>query len=417
MAAFLASAQARAVEFDDSDGANSVESNGLDENIDGDDADIAIIPPETHSAKPTSYLHADSSRIAFGKVFKQIIAISDIILYVLDARDPSGTRSEEVERQIIAAEAGSKRLVLVLNKCDLVPPAVLKGWLAYLRCFFPIVPIQASISVSNSVTFTHKYLAAKRSSETLLSALKSYAKTQASGCSIAVGVIGYPNVGKSSVINSLLSCVSRGNPSACPTGAEAGVTTGIREVKLDNKLKLLDSPGIVFPSENALLSKSDVRSRLILLNALPPKQIIDPIPAVSLLLQRLSSSPSLYEKLLGTYGCPALTPSADGDVTMNFLIQVARKTGRLGKGGVPNVNAAAMTVITDWRDGRVQGWIEPPPLPGSSKPNGGLEVATGSDGSGGGSDQKKIVTEWAKEFKLEGLWGDESTESEASRDP
>ena len=63
-----------------------------------------------------------------------------------------------------------------------------------------------------------------------------------------MGVIGYPNVGKSSVINALASRFG-GRIIACPIGAEADVTTSIREVKLDNKLKILDSPGIVFPSQ------------------------------------------------------------------------------------------------------------------------------------------------------------------------
>lgn len=91
---------------------------------------------------------------------------------------------------------------------------------------------------------------------------------------------------------------------------------------------------------------------------------------------------------------------------MDFLVQVARKRGRLGKGGVPNITSAAMTVITDWRDGRIQGWVDPPTLQIAS---------TGAEGGASGNiaesapvgDQKEIVTEWAKEFKLEGLWGDE----------
>lgn len=81
-------------------------------------------------------------------------------------------------------------------------------------------------------------------------------------------------------------------------------------------------------------------------------------------------------------------PSADGDITTDFLIQVARRRGRLGKGGVPNLESAAMAVLSDWRDGRIQGWVEAP-----------------SEESGQGD--KEIVKEWAEEFKLEGLWGND----------
>jgi nuclear GTP-binding protein len=66
----------------------------------------------------------------------------------------------------------------------------------------------------------------------------------------------------------------------------------------------------------------------------------------------------MYEKLLQNYGVVGLGSSAKGDVTSDFLIQVAMKRGKLGKRGIPNLNAAAMTVITDWRDGRIEGWEE-----------------------------------------------------------
>ena len=77
--------------------------------------------------------------------------------------------------------------------------------------------------------------------------------------------------------------------------------------------------------------------------------------------------------------------------------------GRLGKGGVPNLNSAAMAVITDWRDGRIQGWVEPPTLQVTADTD--MNGAEGVNGSTG-ADQKQIVKEWAAEFKLEGLWGD-----------
>jgi nuclear GTP-binding protein len=141
------------------------------------------------------------------------------------------------------------------------------------------------------------------------------------------------------------------------------------------------------------------------LNAIPPKQIDDPVPAVSLLLKRLTArGGDLMDKLAAVYDLPPLVTDGSGDATTDFLVQVARKRGRLGRGGVPNINAAAMTVVTDWRDGRIQGWNEAPAL--SVAPAG--ETGEGTDGKGGAvvADQKEIVTEWAKEFKLEGLWGD-----------
>ncbi|OJD37786.1 nuclear gtp-binding protein nug1 [Diplodia corticola] len=395
MAALLASAKARAAEF---------EAEHEDEEMDEDD-DGWTATGEEKSSESTA--RKDSSRKAFDKIFKQVVDAADVVLYVLDARDPEGTRSKEVERQVMSA-AADKRLILILNKIDLVPPPVLKGWLTHLRRYFPTLPLRASNPAPNAKTFDHKQLTVKATSEALFKALKSYAQSKQLKRSISVGVIGYPNVGKSSVINALTSRIGN-RQAACPTGAEAGVTTSLREVKLDNKLKLLDSPGIVFPSSsaNSKAQKAGEQARLILLNAVPPKEIDDPIPAVSLLVKRLSVNEDMLNKLLAVYELPALMST--GDITNDFLIHVARKRGRLSRGGVPNLHSAALSVITDWRDGRIQGWMDAPVLQVAnvSTPNAPAPVA-GVEPVG---DQKEIVKEWAAEFKLDGLWGDgESTE-------
>jgi len=52
-----------------------------------------------------------------------VVDAGDIILYVLDAQDPEGTRSCDVERQIMGADGSEKRLIPILNKIDLVPGA------------------------------------------------------------------------------------------------------------------------------------------------------------------------------------------------------------------------------------------------------------------------------------------------------
>lgn len=402
MAALLASARARAAEFEKDQHEQGEEDMVEDgEEWDGfdDDEDGGVRLPAART-KP------DTSRKAYDKIFREVVELADVILYVLDARDPEGTRSKEVERQILSAAGGNKRLILILNKVDLVPPPVLKGWLAYLRRYFPTLPLRASTPAPNARTFDHKHLTVKATSEALFKALKSYAQSKSLKRSVSVGVIGYPNVGKSSAVNALTSRLG-GRSTSCPTGAEPGVTTSLREVKLDNKLKLLDSPGIVFPSSSAKsTAKIDEQARLILLNAVPPKEIDDAIPAITMLLKRVAASEDMMQKLLSVYSVPPIL-SRDGDMTTSFLVEVARKRGRLGKGGVPNLQAAAMTVITDWRDGRIQGWMEPPTAQ--------IAKVAESDQNGDGSemigaDHKIVVKEWAAEFKLEGLWGDGGTD-------
>jgi len=394
MAALLASAKARAAEYDNvrnEDGKEDMQEDGGEEWDGFDDDEDGRRGISERSEKP------DTSRKAYDKIFKQVVESADVVLYVLDARDPEGTRSREVERQVLSASGGTKRLILILNKIDLVPPAVLQGWLSHLRRFFPTLPLRASTAAPNAHTFDHKHLTAKSTSETLFNALKAYSRSAALHRATTAAVIGFPNVGKSSAINALSARLGRAQ-APCATGAEAGVTTDLRRVKLDAKLTLLDAPGIVFGGGGG---GADEHARRVLLGAVPWRAVADARAAVAALLRRAAERPEALRQVLDAYGVAAVLGDADGDITTPFLVEVARKRGRLGRGGVPNLQAAAMAVLTDWRDGRIQGWVEPP-RPLVARVEGAAEGEAEAQG-----ERKIVVKEWAAEFKLGGLWGDD----------
>lgn len=389
LAALVESAQAAADEYD---GVSNNDVNGSTEPLDVVDYDI-----DFYGGADEDDSELEKSRKAYDKIFKTVVDASDVVLYVLDARDPEGTRSRKVEQAVLQSQG--KRLLLILNKIDLIPPHVLEQWMNVLKSSFPTIPIKAAPGATNKTSFNKKFTQAV-TANALMDALKTYANNSKLKRSIVVGVIGYPNVGKSSVINSLLS--NRGGPAkACPVGNQAGVTTSLREVKVDNKLKILDSPGICFPGEKQNMSKVEQEAELALLNALPPKYIVDPYPAILKLVKRIAKSDDMTENFKKFYELPPI-PSGDPETfTKHFLIHVARKRGRLGKGGVPNLSSAGISVLNDWRDGKILGWV----LPKASKDT-TVEstVSTGTKAAPAKSEQTTIVTEWAKEFDLDGLF-------------
>ncbi|XP_017899466.1 PREDICTED: guanine nucleotide-binding protein-like 3-like protein isoform X2 [Capra hircus] len=88
-------------------------------------------------------LDDEATRKAYYKEFHKVVEYSDVILEVLDSRDPLGCRCFQMEETVLQAE-GNKKLVLVLNKIDLVPKEVVEKWLEYLRNELPTVAFKAS---------------------------------------------------------------------------------------------------------------------------------------------------------------------------------------------------------------------------------------------------------------------------------
>jgi len=84
----------------------------------------------------------EKSAKAYFKEFTKVVEAADVILQVLDARDPLGTRSVEVEKMV--KEDKGKRVVLVLNKADLVPKENLEAWLKYLQRELPTMAFKSS---------------------------------------------------------------------------------------------------------------------------------------------------------------------------------------------------------------------------------------------------------------------------------
>lgn len=307
-----------------------------------------------------------------------MVDAADVLLEVLDARDPLGCRAKAIERFILDSGA-TKRIILILNKIDLVPREVVESWLKYLRNEFPAVAFKASTQ-SQRRHLGHSTLSANVASESALSTsecvgaealvglLKNYSRNSGLKTTIRVGVIGYPNVGKSSVINSLR------RTRVCQVGGMPGVTKQAQEIHLDKGLRLIDCPGIVFSPE-----KEDSNSVEVLLrNCVKVELLDDPVAPVDLVVQRCDRA-----QLMTIYSLPFFS------TTQEFLLLLAQSRGKLKRGGIPDIEAAARSVLVDWNSGRIP-FYTLPPTPSSSS-----SLSTAQSAS------RELVQGWAKEFVLD----------------
>jgi nuclear GTP-binding protein len=175
--------------------------------------------------------------------------------------------------------------------------------------------------------------------EALLNILKNYARITGEKKikqRITVGVVGYPNVGKSSLINSLKKC------RAAAVGNTPGVTKCMQEINLDKNIVLIDSPGVV-------LNSSESADSLILRSAIKIEELNDPVRPVEALLGKVDN-----DELLKFYRIAHFKNVDD------FLGQVARKKGLLMAGGIANMDQAARSVVRDYQNGKIKFFSTPP---------------------------------------------------------
>lgn len=263
------------------------------------------------------------SKRIWNELYK-VIDSSDVIVHVLDARNPLGTRCRTVEN-FIKKEAPHKHLIYVMNKCDLIPNSVTSKWVKYLSKDFPTLAFRASINNPFG-------------KGALIQLLRQYSKLHQDKKQISVGFIGYPNTGKSSIINSLRK------KSVCKVAPIPGQTKVWQYVTLMKRIYLIDCPGIV------PVSVKDDPTSTILKGVVRVENVDSPEDHIGELLKRANS-----ELIAKTY--PGVKNTEDAE---EFLTEVANLTGKLLKGGAPDMTTVAKMVLNDWIRGKIPYFVPPP---------------------------------------------------------
>ncbi len=255
-------------------------------------------------------------RKKFPKVALDVINISDIILEVLDARFPQETRNLEVE-EIIKEQ--NKKIIYVLNKSDLVN----------------VKETRKEINKLN--LYPHVFVSSKqrKGSRELRNRIKIEIKKIKTNFERAqVGIIGYPNTGKSSLINFLTGKTS------AKTASEAGFTKGMQKLSLSKDILIIDTPGVI-PNEKY---SQEIRetTQHAKVGARDYNKIKEPDFVIAELMKNYSKQIQDFYNI-------------DADNDSEILIeQLGRKKNFIKKHNQIDIDRTARLVLRDWQEGNIR---------------------------------------------------------------
>jgi len=264
---------------------------------------------------------AGKSKRIWGELYK-VIDSSDVVIQVLDARDPMGTRSQTIE-DYIKKEKAHKHLIFILNKVDLVPTWCTQKWVALLSQEHPTIAFHASLQ--------HPF-----GKSAMINLLRQLGKLHEGEKQISVGFIGYPNTGKSSIINALRS------KRVCNVAPIAGETKVWQYITLMKKIYLIDCPGVV-PAGRETDTEKVLRGIVRVEHLSTPDDYIEAV---------LTKTKKKYVQ--------RQYKIKDWEDSNDLLEKMCKRMGRLGKGGEPDIKATAKIMLNDFMRGKLP-YFTPPP--------------------------------------------------------
>lgn len=254
------------------------------------------------------------------------IKLVDAIVEIVDSRAPLSSRNPEMD----SMTQGKPRLVL-LNKIDLADEKTTQKWIEYFRS-----KGAEALAVDCRSGKGLKSILPTVRNKVLKDLMEKRERNGMTGAAVRLMIVGIPNVGKSSLINRLAG-TKRAKVEDRP-----GVTRTKQWVKLDNNTELLDMPGVLWPK----FEDQSVAVRLAFTGAISD-DILDTETLAMKLLSYLAVNYS--SELTARYKIDI----EEDDTGIVLLEKVGKKRGMMLSGGEINTERAAITVLDEFRSGKI----------------------------------------------------------------
>lgn len=257
------------------------------------------------------------------RMMQEDIKFNDIVIELIDARIPMSSRNPDIDDL-----AKNKYRLILLNKSDLADERVTVKWVEFFeKQGIKVIKLDSRQrsgmkSVNNAIL------------EVCKEKIERDRKRGIINRPVRAMIVGIPNVGKSTFINSFAG-------KACAkTGNKPGVTKGKQWIRLNKTVELLDTPGILWPK----FDNEKIANDLAFIGSIND-QILN---LTELSLKFIESVKNDYA---GIFTSRYDIEETDDGVTMLGDIAIAR--GCLKKGGEPDYDKAAALIFDDFRSGKL----------------------------------------------------------------
>ena len=266
------------------------------------------------------------------KTKKQIIEdlkLIDIVIEILDARVPLASQNPDIEDVI-----KNKKKIIVLNKADLADANSTNKWIEYYnkeRIKAIAVESNTSKGIKDVIeTIKEEYSEIK----------EKFIQKGRIGKSIRVMVVGIPNVGKSTFINSIAK------RNTAKVGNKPGVTKQKQWIKVTNEIELMDTPGMLWPK----FEDNELAMHLAFVGTIGDTAIDKEEIAYYLLDFLINNYP---QRLIERFNIELNKDNNNQKETIEVLEEIARKRGALISGGNINMQKVSDLILNDFQSGKM----------------------------------------------------------------